>query len=436
MHELYLKVFVDRSELKGADGKVYKFEEGKSSSAAKERYRKIAEELRSGFLEEKIEKVKSGLDLSELKLSDAQKSNIDRLVQSITSEVGRAIVGLVILQLTVKAIAPKQSIRLHKGGDSSGQFSWSEGISMRVLDKNFITPVLRRHDLLKLNADGFMMTRSLAENYPYSIVYKAKLRGARDEWLQIVEELESGELIADHALIFILSLLINKAGDFIDLRKKATATLDEFLQKNKKIDLKSVLDLILQHINGSDHAARLMEIAMHSLLQAFRDLDLLQAELVPLSQMRSANKKHGNIGDIELTVQGAIVESWDAKYGKEYLRDELEELSDKLQNQQEPVSVAGFVTTDSPDFQRGVSERINELEVLHGTKIYALKINDWVKFVLEKHGQLIKDQSLIARGWITAYLESLGQMRRDIAPIDEPCFEWLKTLETLLDESL
>lgn len=434
MHELYLKVFADRSELKGADGKIHTFEEGKSSSEAKERYRKIAQELKSGFLEKKIEKVKSGLDSSDLKLSVSQRANIDQLVQSITSEVGRAVVGLAILQLTVKAIAPEQSIRLHKGGDSSGQFSWSEGISMRVLDKNFITPVLRRHDLLKLNADGFMMTRSLAENYPYSVVYKAKVRGARNEWLQLVEELESGEIPANHALIFILSLLINKAGDFIDLRDKAVATLNKFIRKNHEIDLKGVLNIILQHVNGSDHAARLMEIAMHSLMQAFRDLDLLQAELVPLSQMRSANKKHGNIGDIELTIQGAIAESWDAKYGKGYLRDELEELSDKLQSQQETVAIAGFVTTDPPDLKRGVSERMSELEVMHGTKIVVLKIDDWVKYVVEKHGELIKDESLIALGWITAYLESLGQMRREIAPIDEPCYEWLKTLEALLTE--
>ena len=35
--------------------------------------------------------------------------------------------------------------------------------------------------------------------------------------------------------------------------------------------------------------------------------------LKPLSQMRSANKKHGNIGDIELLEDRQIVEAWDAK---------------------------------------------------------------------------------------------------------------------------
>jgi hypothetical protein len=36
--------------------------------------------------------------------------------------------------------------------------------------------------------------------------------------------------------------------------------------------------------------------------------------LKPLSQMRSANKKHGNIGDIEILEARQIIESWDAKY--------------------------------------------------------------------------------------------------------------------------
>ena len=63
---------------------------------------------------------------------------------------------------------------------------------MRSLDKTFITPVLRSYDILRTNADGVMMTRSLAENYPYSKLYKAAIRGNRDEWLEIIDLLEMG----------------------------------------------------------------------------------------------------------------------------------------------------------------------------------------------------------------------------------------------------
>lgn len=43
-----------------------------------------------------------------------------------------------------------------------------------------------------------------------------------------------------------------------------------------------------------------MEIAIHSLMQAMQENKLFpDCELKSLSQMRSANNKHGNIGDIE-----------------------------------------------------------------------------------------------------------------------------------------
>ena len=68
---------------------------------------------------------------------------------------------------------------------------------------------------------------------------------------------------------------------------------------------------------------------MHSLFQVLEDQGSFEGGfLKPLSQMRSANKKHGNVGDIEITAGKRnglhIVESWDAKYGKAYLRDEIE----------------------------------------------------------------------------------------------------------------
>jgi len=65
--------------------------------------------------------------------------------------------------------------------------------------------------------------------------------------------------------------------------------------------------------------------------------------LKPLSQMRFANKKHGNIGDIELIENGDIVASWDAKYGKSYLREEVEEVCEKISGH-DNIQVVGFVT--------------------------------------------------------------------------------------------
>lgn len=229
MNELHLRVYANRSELILSNGTVQIFYEGGMSQAAKARYSKIAIELSNGYLERQILACRdrsSDLDFSEL--IQAHRLLLERLVQSVTSEVGRALVGLTILQLCVKSIEPEQNIRLHKGSASIRDFSWRDGISMRSLDKRYITPVLREYELLRLNADGFMMTRSLAENYPYSTVYKANLRGARSEWVNIVEATEQGEVAADVALQYILSQLLNQAANFRKLASQVVNKLSTF----------------------------------------------------------------------------------------------------------------------------------------------------------------------------------------------------------------
>ena len=216
--ELHLKVFLNRSELVRPDGATETFFEGAVDSATKLRYKNLVTAFKQGFLNDQIvlcRDMPSALEMN--RLSDAHTHLLDALVNSMTSEVGRALIGLSVLQLCVKTIEPTQSIRLHKGGYSTKDFSWREGVSMRGLDKPFITPILRHHDLLKLNKDGFMMTRTLAENYPYSKVYKANIQGARIEWATMVEAIEAGELQPKAGLQYLLSKLLNNASQFNNL---------------------------------------------------------------------------------------------------------------------------------------------------------------------------------------------------------------------------
>lgn len=433
MSEFYLKVFVDRSELMHEDGSSETFLEGAPSSAAVARYNAIRQALTDGFLEDQINLCRtSPAALQTDLLSVQQQALLNRLVSAITSEVGRALVGVTILQLCVKAIIPEQSIRLHKSGSPGKNFSWREGISMRSLDKGFITPVLRRHDLLKVNADGVMMTRTLAENYPYSKVYKANFRGAKREWTAIVEEIERGTMPPLPALQYTILQLINRAEAFVRLASQALDSLKLFLGARGPIGKREAAQLILKHIDSSDNAARLMEISMHALMQALGETDaFIDWELAPLSQMRSANKKHGNIGDIELLSSGEIVEAWDAKYGKTYLRDELEELEDKL-SAHSGVMVAGFVTSGEIDRLDELKARISEIEEAHGVEVRLLRYSDWLDEKFEYGEAIGVSEEALAASWLTAYVETLAQKRREIAPVDEPCYNWLESLNNLL----
>lgn len=422
--ESVLHVFQDRSVLYDNKGKATEFKEGKLSDEAKARLKLIKDALSDKFLAKSIETARRPY-VSIDDLDQTQIDTIESLVSSVTSEVGRAIVGLAVLQLTIKSICPDQSIRLHKGS-TAARFSWVEGVPMRVLDKNFITPELRNYKLLRLNADGFMMTRSLAENYPYSQLYKAAIRGAKEEWVKIVDWVENSEMNPHSALIQLLIFLNNRSEDFSNRVDSLIATLKKYLATHPNFD--NILGLIKEFIDESTYSARIFEISIHSLFQVFDSNKCLEGFLKPISQMRSANKKHGNIGDIEITISDGkldILEAWDAKYGKTYLRDELEEIDEKLTNHSQ-CRIAGFVTDTLPNQKAEIIERIEELSIKHDTQISILDFNSWVNSQIERH-DLDKDQ--VGTDWLIALAESLSQLRRDIAPIDEPTGEWVSYLD-------
>jgi len=430
--ENHLRVFENRSEyiVNGQNKEV--FLEGPVSAETKQRTKFIKESFEQGFLENIINNVKANTEEIQINFIDINtKECLEKLVDSVTSEVGRALIGLTVMQLTIKSIDSSQNIRLHKGGTGSNSFSWEDGISMRVLDKNYVTPVLRKYDLVKLNADGFMMTRSLAENYPYSSLYKAQLRGARTEWLSVVESLEANLSDPLNSLKYFISLLFNKAEQFQlaseNLLQKINFYIESMTNPNQ------ALALIRSHIDDSGYSARLMEISMHALMQAVIETGVLGfVSLKPLSQMRSANKKHGNIGDIELIEDLEIIESWDAKYGKAYLREEIDEVIEKLKNHNS-VDLVGFVTTLPPIINQEILDKLETAKQLHGIDIKIVIYEEWIQSIFNR---ALNDNSIteieLAKSWLSAYAECITQKRRDLAPIDEPCIEWVKELNEKL----
>lgn len=430
--EKHLRVYENKSEYHSDKDSIELFQEGVVSAEAKKRNKIIRDTFENGFLDSLISELQEGkvsVDIDQI--SEATQESLNGLVDSLTSEVGRALIGLSVMQLCIKSIAPEQNIRLHKGSASRGSFSWSEGISMRTLDKNYVTPILRRNNLLRLNADGFMMTRSLAENYPYTHLYKAKLRGAKEQWLVLVEELESGNTNPNESLKFLISRLLNAASNF---NQAADKLVEIASNKVKEISSKkSVISLVLEHSDISDYAARLLEISMHALMQAAVTTGAFgSVKVKPLSQMRSANKKHGNIGDIELLENNEIIESWDAKYGKSYLREEIEEAVEKLKNH-DHVDKVGFVTNIDIDRTPEINNRIEDIQNLYSVSFEVLIFNDWVDQIYQRCilSELTNEKEL-SQLWFQIYIEYLGQMRREQAPIDEPSLDWVISLTKLL----
>ena len=86
------------------------FTEGPTSESAKDRLSKLKRTLEEGWLSNLIEDCGNN-PVVEHSLNEDVFVLIRKIVDSVTSEVGRAVVGLCVLQLTIKAICPDQSIR-------------------------------------------------------------------------------------------------------------------------------------------------------------------------------------------------------------------------------------------------------------------------------------------------------------------------------------
>ena len=416
--EIHLDVYENRYELHQNEV-ISVYYEGFQNVAAQRRYAKINQELENGYLDKMISEL-GDVDYSEL--SEANKELIKNLVEGITSEVGRALVGVAFLQLTIKSICPDQSVRLHKGATRRGSFSWEDGISMRTIDSNYSTPFLRKYGLLNVNKFGVFMTRSLAENYPYSKLYKADMRGPFNQWIEIVDALEDGSLPPKLGLYYITAQMKNRSDAFTEMADNAI----ELANRYHDLSFGGVKAFMTNFVNNTEYSARAFEIVIHGFMQAMQESRMLgDLDLVPMSQMRSANKKHGNIGDVELREGRVIVEAWDAKYGKPYLRDELEELRDKILVAP-GVKVAGFIVDSNVDRRRDIMRRVEEIEAETGVAIPLLSFSEWIDYQTKRIAKPQLDR--IGKRWMIAVVESFAQRRLEIAPIDEPCEGWVQDL--------
>jgi hypothetical protein len=434
--------------------------EGSQSKEAQERYHKITETLDRGFLDEQLNAAKSATigSVFETKLLDTQKRALEEIVTSVTAQRGRALVEIILLQFAMKAICPQQDVRLHKGSrgnedkskkrqesastifeedgnsEQRSRFSWREGISMRRLDDTYVVPMLRRQGLLRMNEYGAFMTRTFAENYPYSLFYKAEISGAKRRWLECIDQLEQGLLDPEAALLYVLDLLWKSSEQFKNLVQATMSKLEALLINNPTPSLQEIHTLIENHINHSEARARLLEVAMHSLLQALEDLKVdIGGTLKPLMPMRTANQKHRNFGDVEVIAGDFVIESWDAKYDNAYLSDALDSFVEKLRGKDISELTFGYVLLPEKKAYADVDRKVIEIASEYGIKVHIFSLAEWVQEQLARAFAEDVPETNVAKGWLQAYVESLALLREDKAPIDEPTYDWLRSLQNVLE---
>lgn len=434
MENSYLEIYKDKSILKNGDKETI-FIEGKQSKETKQRTEKIKKKLDEGYFEKIVKESRDYKNTDFIDMDEQLKVSLDYMINSITSNSGRAVVGLTILQCCLKSIDKEQSIRLHKGNQTDSDFSWKDGIAMRPLDKKYFTPILRKYKLLNLNADGLFLTRTLAENYPYTTLYKAIVRGAKEEWLNLVELLEAEP---EHSIIVLKYLLFKLNDNLKNVESAEKRLLEKFNAKfneNKMPKLESCINIIKTHFTESQYSSKIFELAIHSFFQVAEELQLLgEFYLKPLSQMKSANKKNKNIGDIEIVDEDNVKfinEAWDCKYGKSYLYNELCELEEKLH---EETRIAGFICNEKVEIKTEIEEKIKDIQFrFTETEIKLYTFEEFINYKITNYnikGEKIREFSY---KWLKAYIYSLANKNINKVIIDEPNLVWMTELIDILD---
>ncbi len=79
-----------------------------------------------------------------------------------------------------------------------------------------------------------------------------------------------------------------------------------------------------------------------------------------------------------------------------------------------------------------LNRRRSQIESEKDIEFPIVTLEDWVaRQSARGAGSEVKERAL-AMSWLKAYVESIAQMRPDIAPIDEPCQQWLESLRGIL----
>jgi hypothetical protein len=438
-HGFFLVIGDDKDILftEKKDGQVIidTFRRGKADAKSKtdEILRKL--NVENGFLDsvlsDAVKEFENGINPFEDPLLTERGAILTRaLTDGFEGEKGRGLFVHSVLVSAIKTVCPEQDIRLHKT-------DWIDGIGMRVIDKKCISAWFNSRNLgVKMNSDGVFMTRSLAVDIPYVPSFPPKIKGPKDEWLELISGMQFGEINPKSAL---RALLFGAHLRNIEFGK----VVDEILESCKKLDNNPnrIFEIIYTHINGRKNGgSRLLEIALHSYAQVCFEEDFKiptigkNSIMAPIKPMRSPDKKAGDVGDIQFRHESFIDEKGsryieyaiDAKFGKSISDYEIDRLLTHLHDEETPqpyLTSFDFIGLDKPNLN---AKKIHLFDEQNLPNIRAISLNDFVKEI-DPNGSLTMK-------WLKRYVSMLSTQDLGYGQVTEITTDWLLSLYALLEK--
>ena len=302
-------------------------------------------------------------------LPDAIKRQVNVLVDH--SETNKAMVAVFTTLLVHKQVDPLQDIRYH-------QAQLPNGFSGRTIDTNFITPFLKSVSFPSMSQSGWL-TRSLEQPHPYDLDYPGKIKPSevKNAFLNIIDQVQVGNLNANDILFYFFKLLIKQRDD-----------LNIELAKPHSLSISKIIKLLEKHFTyryTCSGASRLPTLAIYAAYQCMMKqvARFNDKQLCSLESHNSADSKSGRIGDIDVNnMDGSAYEGVEIKHEiqitPQLIKDAYEKFKVYNTNRYYLLTTANM---DSADWDT-IETEIQKIAQIHGCQVIVNGVYSTLKYYL------------------------------------------------------
>jgi len=211
--------------------------------------------------------------------------------------------GAVITLGICKIVYPDQDIRLHKA-------EFEGGYSARSIDTSITVPFLQSKGL-PYNVETHWLSQTLSFAGPFlpDLVLKTVPKMAGPDLIEvanIIQNSESPEKVVNVVVLMLYYLIQERNKGNIQLTRPKNLSIDQ------------VIVLLHKHFEHKykKNAPRLPQVAIYAIYQCLKDSvgRYSSFELMPLERLKTANRKSGSVGDIDLKLNGRPIEAVEIKY--------------------------------------------------------------------------------------------------------------------------
>jgi DNA (cytosine-5)-methyltransferase 1 len=256
--------------------------------------------------------------------------------------------GVALTLTAFKIVNATQDIRRHKAEQEGG-------FSARGFDSRCTVPFLERHSLpYNVESHWLSQTFSFAGPFETTLTLPTNPKKLGPMFLRILHAVESSSSISIATAVGVLILT-----QLIDARNRGRVALTR--PKNLSID--QVLELLRAHFFAKykTNAPRLPQVAIYALYECMMPTISRYHgyKLQPLERMKTANRKSGTVGDIDVNFNDQPIEAVEVKHGVRISKLHVAEAIQKIKS----ASVERYLILSTAGIQGEDAKAINELSV-------------------------------------------------------------------------